>query len=122
MGLPIAVVYFEAGGDTLVYSPASSSLVTLPDPEIGLENLVEAKHHRLARSARTGLYERDLKPNPETRNKLNQILGSPATQALTSEELDLVWKFRYYLANNKKALAKFVKCVNWGVAGEASQA
>ena len=92
MGLPIAVVYFEVGGDQIVQPPPSSDLVTLPDPEIGLENLVEAKHHRLARSARTGIYERDLKPNPEIRNKLTQILGTPATQALTGEELDLIWR------------------------------
>ena len=92
-GLPVAVVYFEVGGDKIVHPPPSSDLVTLPDPEIGLENLVEAKHHRLARSARTGIYERDLKPNPEVRNKLTQILGTPATQALTGEELDLIWRY-----------------------------
>jgi len=122
MGLPIAVVYFEVGGDQIVHPPPSSDLVTLPDPEIGLENLVEAKHHRLARSARTGIYERDLKPNPEIRNKLTQILGTPATQALTGEELDLIWRYRYYLAQNKRAIVKFVKCVNWSVAVEAEQA
>ena len=82
----------KVGGEKIVHPPPSSDLVTLPDPEIGLENLVEAKHHRLARSARTGIYERDLKPNPEIRNKLTQILGTPATQALTGEELDLIWR------------------------------
>ena len=136
MGLPIAVVYFEAGGDRQVAAPPSSALVTLPDPEIGLENLVEAKHHRLARSARTGIYERDLKPNPEVRNRLTQVLGTPTTQPLTGEELDLIWRYRwplvltltltlncrYYLAQNKKAMAKFVKCVNWSVVVEAEQA
>ena len=120
--LPISVVFYELGGDTPVYSPASTDLCPLPDPEIGLDNLIEAKHHKLARSARTGLSERDLKPNPETRNRLNYILSTPVTQALTSEELDLIWRFRYYLAHNKKALSKFVKCVKWSVEVEAEQA
>jgi len=122
MDLPISVVYFEFGGNTPVYPPLASEMNPLPDPEVGLDNLVEAKHHRLARSARTGLSERDLKPNPETRNRLTYILSTPVTQILTSEELDLIWRFRYYLANNKKALSKFVKCVKWSVEVEAEQA
>ena len=89
---------------------------------VGLENLVEKKHYKLARSHRTGLAERELKPNPETRNRLTSILSSPTTQALTSEEQDLLWRFRYYLATNHKALSKFVKCVNWAVELEAEQA
>jgi phosphatidylinositol 3-kinase len=32
-----------------------------------LENLVEMKHHRLARSQRAGQSEKDLKPNASTR-------------------------------------------------------
>ena len=31
-------------------------------------------------------------------------------------------RYRYYLAQNKRAIAKFVKCVNWSVAVEAEQA
>ena len=122
MDLPISVVYFEQGGDNVVYSPESNEICPLPDPDIGLDNLIEAKHHKLARSARTGLSERDSKPNPETRNRLNNILAAPVTQALSSEELDLIWRFRYYLANNKKALSKFVRCVKWSVEVEAEQA
>ena len=83
---------------------------------------MEKKHYKLARSHRTGLAERELKPNPETRNRLTAILSYPTTQPLTSEEQDLLWRFRYYLAANHKALSKFVKCVNWSVAVEAEQA
>jgi len=122
MDLPISVVYFEYGGEKLVYPPITSELNPLPDPEVDLDNLIEAKHHRLARSARTGLSERELKPNPETRNRLTYILSTPATQPLSSEELDLIWRYRYYLANNKKALAKFIQCVKWSVEVEANQA
>ena len=119
--LPISVVFFELG-PVSVRPPAVSEFCPLPDPDIGQENLIEAKHHKLARSARTGQSERDMRPDPETRDKLNYILQTPVTQALSSTELDLLWRFRYYLANNKKALSKFIKSVNWNVEVEAEQA
>ena len=50
--------------------------VTIHDPEIGLPNLVEAKHHALARSLRDTPTDRDLKPNAAVRDQLNSILGS----------------------------------------------
>ena len=56
------------------------------------------------------------------RNRLTSILSYPTTQPLTSEEQDLLWRFRYYLAGNQKALCKFVKCVNWAAELEANPA
>jgi len=35
------------------------------------ENIVEYKHHKLARSLRSGPTDRDLKPNAATRDQLN---------------------------------------------------
>ena len=43
----------------------------VPDPEIALENLVETKHHKLARSLRSGPTDRDMKPDAKTRDHLN---------------------------------------------------
>ena len=34
----------------------------------------------------------------------------------------MIWRYRFYLSSNKKALAKFVKCINWQVSSQASQA
>ncbi|KAL4988465.1 kinase-like domain-containing protein [Aspergillus falconensis] len=66
--------------------------------------------------------DRDLKPNPKIRDDLNTIMSYEPTQDLTAEEKDLVWRFRYYLTREKKALTKFVKSVNWRDVGEAHQA
>ena len=44
------------------------------------------------------------------------------TQELSAEEKDLIWRFRYYLTRDKRALTKFVKSVNWRDVGEARQA
>uniref|UniRef100_A0A6I8N463 Phosphatidylinositol 3-kinase catalytic subunit type 3 n=1 Tax=Ornithorhynchus anatinus TaxID=9258 RepID=A0A6I8N463_ORNAN len=50
------------------------------------------------------------------------IVSYPPTKLLSYEEQDLVWKFRYYLTNQEKALTKFLKCVNWDLPQEAKQA
>ncbi|KAH9426447.1 Phosphatidylinositol 3-kinase catalytic subunit type 3, partial [Dermatophagoides pteronyssinus] len=116
-------VYFEDKIDQCCqYDIIDKDIVTIPDPEINLPNLVEIKHHALARSARSGISLRDLKPNATIRNQLNAIVNYPSTQQLTSEEQDLLWKFRFYLRNQKKALAKFLKTVNWQSNSEAEQA
>jgi phosphatidylinositol 3-kinase len=66
------------------------------------ENIVESKHHKLARSLRSGPADRDLKPNAATRDQLNLIVNYPPTKTLLSEDQDLIWKFRFYLSNQKK--------------------
>lgn len=121
-GVSHSIVYFERNGDQLNLTGSKSDILRFNDPEIQQENLVETKHHRLVRSRRTGQSEKELKPNALTRNRLNDILSCPTTQSLSSEEKDLVWQYRFYLSANKKALTKFVKCVNWNVASEAMQA
>lgn len=41
---------------------------------------------------------------------------------MTSEEKDLIWKFRFYLARDKKGLTKFLKSVAWRDSSEVKQA
>nr|KAF7416846.1 hypothetical protein H0235_011377 [Vespula pensylvanica] len=121
-GIPYSIVYYEKDGDEVVQHRSQPDVVTLPDYEILQENLVEAKHHKLARSLRSGGNTRELKPTSSVRDALNTILGYPPTTTLSTEEQDLIWKYRFYLSNQKKALTKFVKCVNWKVSGEERQA
>ena len=117
-----SIVYFERNGDLLNATGSKSEILRVYDPEMQSENLVETKHHKLARARRTGQSEKDLKPNAPTRNRLNDILAYPTTQTLSSEDKDLIWQYRFYLSANKKALAKFVKCVDWNARTEANQA
>lgn len=121
-GSEYTVVYFEKDGEQGCRQSPQAEIITVPDPEISMQNLVEAKHHKLARSIRSGLSDKDLKPNATVRDQLNVIVNYPPTETLSSEEQDLVWKFRFYLTNNKKALAKFLKCVNWKIPAEVKQA
>ncbi|XP_054393800.1 phosphatidylinositol 3-kinase catalytic subunit type 3 isoform X3 [Pongo abelii] len=116
------IVYYEKDGDESSPILTSFELVKVPDPQMSMENLVESKHHKLARSLRSGPSDHDLKPNAATRDQLNIIVSYPPTKQLTYEEQDLVWKFRYYLTNQERALTKFLKCVNWDLPQEAKQA
>ncbi len=109
-----------AAGDTAL----GGRLVRVYDPEVGArDNPAESKHRRLVRSQhRHGTLDKDLKPNAKVRDELNVIMSYPPTQALSSEEKDLVWKFRYHMTREKKAATKFVKSVNWQDVAEAKQA
>ena len=98
-------------------------LIRIYDPEVGAkDNPAESKHRRLVRSHRTGVLDRDLKPNAKIRDELNTIMSYGPTQELNAEEKDLVWKFRHHLTRDKRALTKFVKSVAWNDPSEARQA
>lgn len=101
-----------------------SRLIKVYDPEAGQrDNPAEAKHRRLFRSShRHGILDKDLKPNAKVRDELNLIMSYPPTHVLSPEETDLVWKFRYHLTRDKRAVTKFVKSVNWTDQSEAKQA
>ncbi|KAJ6634675.1 Phosphatidylinositol 3-kinase catalytic subunit type 3 [Pseudolycoriella hygida] len=147
-----SIIYYEPDGDLKYSLMTKPKLVTVPDSEIlqsavdlvvvtcisigivlavfaifygaqGKENLVEKKHHRLARSARSGISDRDAKPTASVRDQLNTIVHRyPPTHQLTSEQQDLLWKYRFTLKINEKALPKFVKCINWETGTEVNQA
>ncbi|XP_017489554.1 PREDICTED: phosphatidylinositol 3-kinase catalytic subunit type 3, partial [Rhagoletis zephyria] len=118
-----SIVYFEPEGDKSHKILSKPKLVTVPDSDILQENLVERKHHRLARSERSRISDRDAKPTAIIRNQLHTIVYRyPPTCVLSSEEQDLLWKFRFYLCSHRKALTKFLKCINWETQHEVMQA
>jgi phosphatidylinositol 3-kinase len=57
----------------------------------------------------------------EDRN-LQVILNYAPSRVLTSEEKDLVWKYRFYLTRDKRGLTKFVRSVTWRDPMEVKQA
>lgn len=62
-------------------------------------------------------------PPDSFRDQLHDIVYRfPPTYVLSSEEQDLVWKYRFYLSTHKKALTKFLKCINWKLNDEVTQA
>ncbi|KAL5723815.1 phosphatidylinositol 3-kinase [Ranunculus cassubicifolius] len=118
------VVFQESGANFLSPSPVSSTneIVTVWDPEVGRTNPSEHKQLKLARSLTRGIIDKDLKPSVNERKSIQGILKYPPTRTLNGEERQLLWKFRFYLTTDKKALTKFLRCVEWSDLQEAKQA
>ncbi|GJN36589.1 hypothetical protein PR202_gb25465 [Eleusine coracana subsp. coracana] len=118
------VVFQESGANFYAPTPVSLSneLVTVWDPELGRTNPSEHKQLKLARSLTRGIVDRDLKPSSNERKLLQTIIKFPPTRALEVDEKQLVWKFRFSLMSEKKALTKFVRSVDWSDNQEAKQA
>ena len=128
------IVEFPSFPHPLVYSekncnPAPPPLLpvsdptrvfTCHDPELARENPVEQKYHKLSRSAK-GLSDRDLKPRIAERRALDRIISSPVTR-LTREEKELLWKFRFSLLDDRRALTKFLRAVDWSDVVETAEA
>lgn len=49
------------------------------------------------------------------------ILKSPG-DPISPTEKDLLWRYRFYLTREAKALTKFLRCVDWTLEAEAKQA
>jgi hypothetical protein len=63
-----------------------------------------------------------LKPSLSDIEKINKILFKPIFGQISPEDKNLIWKFRYYLKENKAALLKFLHCVNWSLEKESKEA
>lgn len=128
--LQVNMVYFETGAEIQASPPhvdsispvVTDTLHPVMDFEAGQENLLELKHHHLARSLRSGLTDRDLKPDSDTRHQLAAVLATPLALVSSRDGQDLIWKYRFYLSSQSKALSKFLKCVNWDQTSESQQA
>ncbi|VAI27506.1 unnamed protein product [Triticum turgidum subsp. durum] len=118
------VVFQESGANFYAPTPVSLSneLVTVWDPELGRTNPSEHKQLKLARSLTRGIIDKDLKPSSNERKSLQRIIKCPPTRTILPDEKQLVWKFRFSLMSEKKALTKFLRSVDWSDIQEAKQA
>ena len=99
----------------------TQNLVAVDDPELDASNPVENKYRKLAKDLLRGLIDIDLKPNKMEREDIGRIIASP-NYVLKDHEKDLLWKFRFSLTDNNKALTKFLLCVDWEDEEEEKQA
>ncbi|KAK6931044.1 Phosphatidylinositol 3-/4-kinase, catalytic domain [Dillenia turbinata] len=124
LSLEHRVVYQETGANFFLPSAVASTneLVMVWDPEVGKINPSEHKQLKLARSLTRGIIDRDLKPSSNERKSIQRILKYPPTRTLSGDERQLLWKFRFSLMSEKRALTKFLRCVEWSDLQEAKQA
>ena len=57
----------------------------------------------------------------EEHRRIAAILRQPPNKPLSVEERSLLWRFRFSLQQETRALTKFLQCVDWGDALEGRQ-
>jgi hypothetical protein len=85
------------------------------------DNPFQDKYRILAHDLIRGLVDPGLKPDRIQRSRLESIINSPSHH-LSTEEKDLLWKFRFSLVDNRRAVTKFLLAVDWSVESEVVQA
>jgi hypothetical protein len=111
--------HYKEASDESKFNPLQ--LVSFLDYENELDNPVEDKYRTLAHDLLRGLVDPALKPDRKQRDRLAAIIDSTSHHP-TREEKDLLWRFRFSLVDNRRALTKFLLAVDWTVDGEVVQA
>ena len=62
----------------------------------------------------------NIKPDLQEKEKLDMIIRSPGDH-VKGADMDLMYKFRYSLTENKNALTKFLLCLDWSSASEVTE-
>ena len=112
-------LYRKTSADSQQFHPLQ--LVSCVDYENEMDNPVEDKYRTLAHDLLRGLVDPALKPDREQRDRLAAIISDPSHHP-TREEKDLLWRFRFSLVDNHRALTKFLLAVDWTVESEVVQA
>lgn len=91
---------------------SSASTLKFYDPDQFNSNPIEEKYRRLERASKRSNLDKQVKPDIKKRDYLNRIINYPPGTQLTAHEKGSIWKYRYYLVNNKKALTKLLQSTN----------
>ena len=98
-------------------------MVLIHDPEVDRENPSEVKAQKMARSTgHRGLMDTGARPDTAEKASIDAVLAHPPGRPLTRNERELLWRFRFTLVSEGRALTRFLKCVDWSDAAEAAQA
>eukprot|EP00762_Andalucia_godoyi_P003418 ANDGO_04373.mRNA.1 Phosphatidylinositol 3-kinase len=93
-----------------VFSGSESSRVPA-DPQALNENPCEILHSKLGRVSL--VEDKAAKPDPTALLSIQRILNLTCLDELSTEDKAILWKYRYYLRREGRALTKFLRCVDW---------
>ena len=97
-----------------------SSLCVVADWDMDQENLSEQQYRCLAHEILRGKLDPSVKPSLEDKGKIDKILNAAGTH-MEFQEMDLLYRYRYFLTENKKALIKFLLSVDCTVESEVEE-
>lgn len=92
------------------------------DPDQFNYDPIEEKYRRLERASLHSDLDKQIKPTIKKRDYLKRIIEYPPGRQLTAHEKGSIWKYRYYLMNNKKALTKLLQSTNMAEDSERAEA
>lgn len=98
-----------------------NSLVVIADWDVGQENLCEDMHRRMNHSTLRSNFDVHIKPNLSEKEAIDIVIQKPANHLMSYEDMDLLYRFRYSLTDNKKALTKFLMAVDWTSDSEVAE-
>lgn len=132
---PLAIIYQEGSAGAIlnttglaVATPlagtlsSSTTFTKFFDPEIGRQNPSEHKAQKLARGAGKNIIDKDLRPDTEEKRRIDTILSAPPNELFSSADKALLWRFRFALISEPKAMTRFLRCVDWHDAIDATTA
>jgi len=96
------------------------SLCVVADWDLEQENLAEKQYRSLAHDKIRGAADPKIKPNLQEKEKLDRLIQM-AADTLSEDDKDLLYKFRFALTDNKRALVKLLLSINWNVPSEVSE-
>ena len=128
--LPSTILEFSLIGGLVGVSGATAptgsaaftgaSLCIISDWDMDQENLAEQQYRCLAHDILRGKLDPSVKPSLEDKGKIEKILNAAGTH-MVFEEMDLLYRYRYFLTENKKALLKFLLTVDWTMESEVAE-
>ena len=98
--------------DLVAQQIPGGALGSIADWDMLLESPVEEQYLRLSKLSRRGQVDPNTKPNQKERDSIVAIVRAPGNN-LTLKEKELLFRFRFCLKENKKALPKFLLSVDW---------
>jgi phosphatidylinositol 3-kinase len=124
-GHPATILDFSLSGGVIgnplgTSSFTGASLCVTADWDKDEDNLAEQQYRCLAHAILRGKLDPSVKPSLEDKGKIDRILNAAGTH-MVFKEMDLLYRYRYFLTENKKALIKFLLSVDWGVESEVAE-
>jgi len=96
-----------------------SSLCVVGDWDADAHNLTEEQHRKLNPLTSRGRSDPRAKPNLTEKDELDKIINAVGNQ-LSIEEKDKLYRFRFALTENRKALTKLLLSIDWDVEAETA--
>ncbi|CAM9225302.1 unnamed protein product [Ectocarpus fasciculatus] len=100
---------------------SGQSLCNVVDWDMTMDNAAEDMFRILTQNdSSRGTSDPNLKPDLQEKEKLDSIIRSPG-DSMKPADMDLIYKFRYALTENKNALTKFLLSLHWDNTAEVAE-